>query len=107
MSRTDLIKDPLAQAYADVAAKASLHTGDPGSTGANDSGITHQSLTWPDPPDGGVIVSDSVNFSVPSSTELTHVGLWDSSDQFLDSFVNNISFGDATTYTLAISYTQE
>lgn len=54
--------------------KVSLHTGDPGDTGANDSGETKQTLTWSTPSAGWM--KGSVTFTAVSGT-FTHIGLWD------------------------------
>lgn len=54
--------------------KVSLHTGDPGNTGANDSGETKQSLTWSTPA-AGMMKAAATFANVTGS--FTHVGLWD------------------------------
>lgn len=53
--------------------KVSLHTGDPGNTGENDSGETHQTLTWSTPSGGWMKASATFE----TSGEFTHIGLWD------------------------------
>lgn len=106
MSRTDLTKNTLAQAYASLAAKLSLHTADPGTTGANDLGLTHSDITWGTPA-AGVVLSTEGTFLVLAGTVITHVGIWDSSGNFLDSIANNLTFADDTTYKPAIRYTQD
>jgi hypothetical protein len=52
----------------------SLHTADPGNTGANDSGIAKQTLTWSTPSAG--YMKATATFANVSGT-FTHVGLWD------------------------------
>jgi len=54
--------------------KISLHTDDPGNTGANDSGETKQTLSWSTPAAGRM--KASATFSSVSGT-FTHIGLWD------------------------------
>lgn len=105
MARTDLTKNTLAAAYAALVDKLSLHTGDPGTTGANDLGLTHSSITWGSPA-AGVVLSTEGSFDVVAGTAITHVGMWDSSGNFLDSLPNNLTFTDDTTYKPAIRYTQ-
>lgn len=105
MSRTNLTKNALAQAYADLAAKLSLHTGDPGTTGANDLGLTHSSITWGTPA-AGVVLSTEATFAVVAGSAITHVGVWDSAGNFVDSFANNLTFADDTTYKPAIRFTE-
>lgn len=108
MSRTNLMKNTLAQAYAGLATRVSLHSDDPGITGANEiAGLGHKTITWPSAPTAGVIVSSAVSFDLVAATNLTHVGIWDSSGQFLDSFVNFITFAADTTYNLSIEYDQD
>jgi len=109
MSRSDTMKNALAQGFADAVAELSLHNGDPGTTGANDlaPGIPHAAVTWSNPPDAGVIVSDPVSFTVTSGTVVTHIGAWDGSGNFMDSIANNLTFSEDTAYAVAASYSQE
>lgn len=106
MARSDAMKNALAQAWANKVDRVAIHIGDPGTTGANDSGITHVAVTWPGGPTAGVISSNPIDISVPAGTHMTHVGAWNSTDGFLESFANNINFVDATTYRLTLRYTQ-
>lgn len=55
--------------------KMSLHEGDPGNTGANDSGETKQTITW-STPEGGFMSAMCTFPDVPAGT-YTHVGVWD------------------------------
>jgi hypothetical protein len=105
MSRSTLMKNALAQTYADRGHEVSLHTADPGSTGANDLGLTHAVITWPSPPDAGVVLSTEGSFTISAGTHITHVGLWDASGHFLDSFANNVTFPADTTYGVAVRFT--
>lgn len=52
-----------------------LHTGDPGNTGDNDSGETGQTLTWSTPARGGMRAT--ATFADCPAGTYTHVGLWD------------------------------
>lgn len=67
----------LSGAGAAEATHVSLHTADPGSTGASEittGGTTRQALTW-GTPSGGSVPASPVTFTVDSVT-VTHVGLW-------------------------------
>lgn len=71
-------KEALAAEYAGLATHASLHTGDPGTTGANEAtggGYARQELTWTAGAADGVISAAQVEFDVAAGT-YTHVGLW-------------------------------
>ena len=94
------------------AAIASLHTADPGTTGANEltggsPAYARQPIGWTDSGDG-VYAGDVDPFDVPAST-VTHVGLWASDGTtFLDA-----SPIDPATYTeqglltlVTLTYTQ-
>lgn len=65
--------------------KVSLHTGDPGNTGENDSGETKQSLSW-STPSGGWMEATATFEGVSGS--FTHIGLWDD-----DVFIRAVPFG--------------
>lgn len=61
------------QSYQNVD-RASLHTADPGNTGASDSGIAHAALAWSSIQDGRM----TALATFPNVTgNFTHVGLWD------------------------------
>ena len=62
------------------ATHVSLHTADPGSTGAAEVGdlpYLRQPLVW-SAASGGVKTASPVTFQVPGGTTITHLGLWDS-----------------------------
>lgn len=67
--------------------KVSLHTGDPGNTGANDSGETKQTLTWSTPSQG--MMKATATFEDVEGT-FTHIGLWDN-DVFIEGRTLNVS----------------
>lgn len=105
MSRPAATKNALAQAYVDLIDHVSLHSGDPGTTGANETGITRAAITWGTPV-AGVVDSTTASFVIPSGTTvITHVGLWGSS-VFIDSFGNNVTFTSGTTYTFTVRHNQ-
>jgi hypothetical protein len=59
----------------------SLHTADPGTTGANEvvggaPAYERQSVTWGVPSGGAVSLSNQPVFPVPASITVSHVGFW-------------------------------
>lgn len=69
--------------FAGLALYASLHTADPGGTGASEvtggsPAYARIAVTW-DPASGGVVDADTstpVVFDVPAGVTVTHGGLW-------------------------------
>jgi hypothetical protein len=54
----------------------SLHTGDPGTTGANEVvGVTRAQTTW-GAPSAGSSVGTPANIGVPAGGPYTHYGVW-------------------------------
>lgn len=85
MPMTATQKENVATGYANSAAYVSFHTGDPGTTGANEVAGTRAPITWtPGATDG--IITGTATGAVPNGTALTHVGLWTASSggTFLD-----------------------
>jgi len=85
---TNAIFHPMLSAAAETAVEASLHTGDPGATGANEvSGGDYERVpvSWNSPADGQIVADDELVFAVPAlnNDDATHVGLWDSSGTWL------------------------
>ncbi len=86
----------------------SLHTADPGATGANEvSGgspaYARQSITFSAASAGAINASSQPVFDVPGGVTITHVGFWNNNvtDSFLGSAaVTNETFGAQGTYTL-------
>jgi hypothetical protein len=74
-------KEALADAYIALGAYVSLHTGDPGTTGANEAtggspAYARQATTWSaDSTDDGVRAGTQVTIDVPAGT-YTYAGLW-------------------------------
>jgi hypothetical protein len=71
--------------------KVSLHTGNPGNTGANDSGETKQTLSWSTPAVG--TMKALVTFADVSGT-FTHIGLWENTT-FIESRILNVTLPTA------------
>lgn len=105
-------KNALATDYGNDALYASLHDGAPGTTGANEiSGgapaYARQPITWGSPV-GGLIVSGTLEFNVPASTDLTNVGIWSAvtAGTFLDSSIISVSFASQGVYRIVLNYQQ-
>ena len=77
-------KNAAADAVADVAGYAALHTGDPGATGANNEvaggtpAYARKAITWGEAASGEVAISAGVEFDVPAGT-VSHYSLWSAS----------------------------
>lgn len=92
MAFTNDLYHPMLAAAADTAVEASLHAADdpdePDPEGEDEiSGgdYERQEISWDSPSGGAVVVDDEIVFLVPSlgSDEVTHVGLWNSSGDWL------------------------
>lgn len=87
----------------------SLHTGDPGTNGANEvtggsPAYARKSVTWAAPSNGTIQSSNSQVFDVPAATTITYAGYWDAatSGNFYGSrAITSESFGGQGTYTIA------
>lgn len=93
--------------YASIATKVSLHSADPGATGANETSAARQDAAWGTASGGAVSLSGAENFTGGASTgAVTYVGLWDASANFLGGFQipsggsNDLTFNAAGDYTL-------
>lgn len=69
----DSFKALVCDAYTQNVNLLSLHEADPGMTGANDSGMTHEEVSWSDPYDGVSSANVSIN---GLEGHFTHIGLW-------------------------------
>lgn len=86
----------------------SLHTADPGTTGADEvvgGSYARQAITW-NAAAAGVLDDVSVpDFDVPGGTTITHFGLWTavSAGTFVggDELSASETFGSASTYTVS------
>lgn len=111
MSRTNTMKNVLATAYGADIAKVSLHSGDPGSTGANEISGGSPAYARVTPPSIAApttgLISFQVTFNVPAGTTIAGAGLWDASNNFLDGgTVTSQPIGSQGTYTLTVQYQQ-
>lgn len=109
-------KNLMLDAFAGVALFASLHTADPGATGASEvtggsPAYARIAVTW-DSATGGVVDADTgtpVVFDVPSGVTVAFAGLWSASTAgtwYGGDAVTNVAFSGQGTYELtAISGT--
>lgn len=106
-------RESMAGHYVTLCTYASLHTGDPAGTGANEvtggtPAYARKPLTWTAGAVDGTYVSDPVTIDVPAATTITHVGLWDAATagNYRDKRTFNITFASQGTVTLTITYSQ-
>lgn len=88
MAASNDLFHPMLSAAASTAVEASLHTGDPGTTGTNEvSGgdYTRAPVAWNAPASGAITADGDLEFLVPplGSDEVTHVGLWNADGDWL------------------------
>jgi hypothetical protein len=111
MSRTNTMKSVLATAYMGDIDKVSLHSADPGSTGASEISGGSPAYARVTPPaatiNGTGQGSFQVTFDVPAGTTVAGAGLRDASNNFLDGgVVTSVTFASQGTYTLTVTYQQ-
>lgn len=83
MVAIDSTKEALAAEYASLGTWVSLHTGDPGTTGANEATggsppYVRAETTWTAGGSDGVYSGSDVTIDVPAGT-YTHIGIWSAS----------------------------
>jgi len=83
MPVTNATKETAALAVSSLGASVSLHTGDPGTTGANEvtggsPAYARKTTSWTGGTSDGVVTGTAVVFDVPAGT-YTHLGLWNGS----------------------------
>lgn len=104
-------KNNLATKYGTDAAFLSLHTADPGTTGASEvtggsPAYARQPVTWSAPTNG--VITGSANFDVPAGTTVVSVGVWSaaSGGTFLDKgAVTSQNFASQGAYTVNVTFT--
>ena len=105
------MKDALASAYFVKAERVSLHTADPGSTGASEvsgGSPAYARKTVPAATLNGTGQGQiQVVFDVPAGTTVLGVGLWTAAGTFLDGVtVTSQTFSVQGTYTATVTYQQ-
>lgn len=83
MARTGATKETAALAVTGLGGWISLHTADPGTTGANEAtggspAYARKQTTWTGGSSDGVVTGSQVTIDVPAGT-YTHVGQWTAS----------------------------
>jgi len=76
------------EAMADRIVSVSLHTGNPGTTGANEltgGGYTRQTPTWGTAAAGVIETTASMVFPIAAGNSISYVGLWDTGPVFVGS----------------------
>lgn len=114
MALSDSARNAAADAVAAIAGYASLHTGDPGTTGANEvtggtPAYARKPVTWAAAVAGTASASAAVTFDVPAGTNVTHGGLWSAATggtfRAGDDLPAPEDFGSQGTYDLTPSIT--
>ena len=82
---------------------ASLHTGDPGTNGANEvtgGSYARQAVTMAAASNGTRSASNQPVFNVPAATTVAHIGLWNNSTFLGSADPVDETFSNAGTYTV-------
>lgn len=101
-------REDLALAYGAAVTHVSLHSADPGLTGANEiTSIPRQPATWIPGASDGSIVSDTLTFAVPADTTISHLGFWTAltGGTFKDSLAVGVVFVSAGSYVISAQFT--
>lgn len=105
MARTTAMREALAIAWTDEIGLVSLHSSDPGTTGAGELSTSggspayaRKAPTWTPGSSDGQVVSNQMTFDVPGSSGspigVTHIGFRKADGTFMDSYAlpSTISF---------------
>jgi hypothetical protein len=105
-------REATAAGYVATALYASLHTADPGTTGANEvtggsPAYARKAITWNAGVEDGSYTSNEITFDVPPGT-LTHVGIWSAvtAGDYLDKGAINVTFSSQGVYKITLTYNQ-
>lgn len=108
MALTNAAKHVMLDQLATVAVWASLHTADPGLTGANEvtggsPAYARKAITWNAAASGALDNNANPVFDVPASTTVTHFGLWSAATNgtfYGGGDLTDETFAGQGTYTL-------
>ncbi len=108
MALSNGAKHVMLDALGAVAVYASLHTGDPGTTGASEvtggsPAYARKAITWNAAASGNLDNNANPTFDVPASTTVTHFGLWSASSGgtfYAGGDITDEVFAGQGTYTL-------
>lgn len=97
MAFTNAAKEAGALAITALGNVISLHTADPGTTGASEAtggspAYARKTTTWAGGASDGAVVGSAVTFDVPAG-EYTHLGVWTSGGVFVAGFALSSSTG--------------
>lgn len=102
---TNTIKEDLAVRFSVKATHASLHTADPGATGASEH--VRGAIAWTTGAVDGV-VTGTVALTVGSGVTVTHGGTWDAAaaGNYLDGGPLSAAYTGPGTYNLTVTFTE-
>jgi len=103
MPLTDAARETALTALGTAITHVSLHTGDPGTTGAAEvtgGDYARVAVTW-DPTGGNLTITAPAEFDVAGGTTVSHYGLWAGATFYGgDTLSASETFANAGTYTL-------
>lgn len=103
MALTDATLNALGTDLAALIPYASLHTADPGTTGANESSAARQATSFTVDADGDLTLDSTLAFTGgAASGAVTHVGLWSASTA--GTFRGGFALSGDTTFNAAGEY---
>jgi len=105
MPLTNAAKHIMLNALGTAATQVSLHTGNPGTTGANEvtggsPAYTRESITWNTAASANLDSSNAPVFDVPAGTTVSYFGLWNGS-----TFLGGVPLSSAETFSAQGTYT--
>ncbi|MCW2904934.1 MAG: Phage protein [Streptosporangiaceae bacterium] len=79
MPFTSAVRDSMLDQLNGLATHASIHTADPGTSGASEvsgGSYARQAITWQAPSGGSKTIVGTATFQIPGGTTITHSGTW-------------------------------
>lgn len=105
MALTNNLFDPMLDEAGTQAARVSLHSADPGLTGANElagGSYARQTPAWAAASGGSVQTSAAMDFSVPGGSTVAWVGLWDGAGT---TFMGGVQLTSSESFSADGTYT--
>lgn len=104
-------RENAATGYTSAIATCSLHTADPGTTRQNEvaggaPAYAPQPVAWAAGVEDGYVVSEQMEFDIPTDTTLAYFAVWDAAGNYLDKGVVAASFVSQGILRFTIDYTQ-
>lgn len=106
MALSNAAKHVMLDELGTVAVYASIHTADPGTTGASEvsgGSYARQAITWNTASGGGLDNNVNPAFPIPAGTTVTHFGLWSAATA--GTFYGGGALSAQETFTGAGTYT--